>query len=208
MFVKKIQILLIFIFVQIIISDKQSKPNNNKPNNNKPNNNQPNNNKPNNTNQNTQNNKTNITGNKNVSNNLINETLLFPLENDTINITRINDTLIFYMNYNFNKKKFIRIILIILSSIIFLSIIYSFYKVPLKIGIPIQCCLRTKYIIKGFIFLIFFPLTSIYFLMNIVFSFIDGIFPDNNFEEERLEQTDVSMNKKKEKNLMKFNEEK
>ena len=208
MFVKKIQILLIFIFIQIIISDKQSKPNNNKPNNNKPNNNQPNNNKPNNTNQNTQNNKTNITGNKNVSNNLINETLLFPLENDTINIRGINDTLIFYMNYNFNKKKFIRIILIILSSIIFLSIIYSFYKVPLKIGIPIQCCLRTKYIIKGFIFLIFFPLTSIYFLMNIVFSFIDGIFPDNNFEEERLEQTDVSMNKKKEKNFMKFNEEK
>ena len=44
--------------------------------------------------------------------------------------------------------------------------------------------------------------------MNIVFSFIDGIFPDNNFEEERLEQTDVSMNKKKEKNFMKFNEEK
>ena len=188
MFVKKIQFLSIFILIQIIIANKQNKPNTNKPNN---------------TNQTNQINNTNKT-----SNNSINEKLLFPLENDTINITGINDTLIFYMNYNFNKKKFIRIILIILSSIIFLSIIYSFYKVPLKIGIPIQCCLRTKYIIKGFIFLIFFPLTSIYFLMNIVFSFIDGIFPDNNFEEERLEQTDVSMNKKKEKNFMKFNEEK
>ena len=187
MFVKKIQFLSIFILIQIIIVNKQNKPNTNKPNN---------------TNQTNQINNTNKT-----SNNSINEKLLFPLENDTINITGINDTLIFYMNYNFNKKKFIRIILIILALMILLSLIYSLYKVPLKIGKSIKCSQRTKYFCKGLTFLFFFPLTSIYYLLNILFSFLDGIFPDN-IDAEVLQQTDMSINKKKENNFMKFNEEK
>ena len=187
MFVKKIQILLIFILIQIIITNKQNKPNTNKPNN---------------TNQTNQINNTNKT-----SNNSINEKLLFPLENDTINIRGINDTLIFYMNYNFKKKKFIRIILILLSSIIFLSLIYPLYNVPLKIRKPINCSQRTKYFCKSLTFIILFPLTSIYYLLNSLFSFLDGVFPDN-FEDEILRQTEVSINKKNDKNFMKFNEEK
>ena len=191
MFVKKIQFLSIFILIQIIITNKQNKPNNTKPNNT----NQNNNTKPNNTNQNNQSNNINKTTVSNITSNLTNEKLLFPLENDTINIRGINDTLIFYMNYNFKKKKFIRIILILLSSIIFLSLIYSLYKVPLKIRKPINCSQRTKYFCKSLTFIFFFPLTSIYYLLNSLFSFLDGVFPDN-FEDEVLRQTEVSINKK------------
>ena len=89
------------------------------------------------------------------------------------------------MNYNFKKKKFIRIILILLSSIIFLSLIYSLYKVPLKIRKPINCSQRTKYFCKSLTFIFFFPLTSIYYLLNSLFSFLDGVFLDN-FEDEVL----------------------
>ena len=79
------------------------------------------------------------------------------ISNKTLNID--SDTININFNYNLNKKKLFLITILITISLLLLSLIYSFWKVPLKKGYACRCCQRTKYFFKGLISLIFLPIT-------------------------------------------------
>ena len=129
------------------------------------------------------------------NNKISNNSLLFPLENDTMNIKLTNETITFYINYNFKRKKFIIIILILISLFLILSLIYSLYKAPIK---NYNCYVRSKYFFKGLIFFIFLPFTIICLGMNGIYGFIDGVFLDYSLNNNTTEGN---------KNFNKLNEE-
>ena len=124
------------------------------------------------------------------------------ISNKTLNID--SDTININFNYNLNKKKLFLITILITISLLLLSLIYSFWKVPLKKGYACRCCQRTKYFFKGLISLIFLPVTIIYYLINGLFGFLDGVFPDTRLEDCKLDEVDEDINKKSNKNNKQF----
>ena len=124
------------------------------------------------------------------------------ISNKTINDD--SDSIKINFNYNLNKKKLFIITLISTLSVLLLSLIYSFWKVPLKKGYACRCCQRTKYFFKGLISLIFLPVTIIYYLINGLFGFLDGVFPDTRLEDCKLDEVDEDINKKSNKNNKQF----
>ena len=116
------------------------------------------------------------------------------ISNKTLNID--SDTININFNYNLNKKKLFLITILITISLLLLSLIYSFWKVPLKKGYACRCCQRTKYFFKGLISLIFLPITIIYYLINGLFGCLDGVFPDTRLEDCKLDEVDENINQK------------
>ena len=124
------------------------------------------------------------------------------ISNKTSNID--SETMNINFNDNINKNQFLITIILITLGILLLSIIYSFWKVPLKKGYACRCCQRTKYFFKGLISLIFLPVTIIYYLINGLFGFLDGVFPDTRLEDCKLDEVDEDINKKSNKNNKQF----
>ena len=128
------------------------------------------------------------------------------ISNKTINVD--SDTININFNYNLNKKKLFLITILITISLLLLSLIYSFWKVPLKKGYACRCCQRTKYFFKGLISLIFLPVTIIYYLINGLFGCLDGVFPDTRLEDCKLDEVDENINQKNNnKQFVELNEE-
>ena len=124
------------------------------------------------------------------------------ISNKTSNID--SETININFNYNINKNQLLISIILITLGILLLSIIYSFWKVPLKKGYACRCCQRTKYFFKGLISLIFLPVTIIYYLINGLFGCLDGVFPDTRLEDCKLDEVDENINQKSNKKNNQF----
>ena len=134
-----------------------------------------------------------------------NDTITSIVQNKTLNVESKDESIVIKMNYKINKRNLIIISLISIALLLLLSLIYSFWKVPLKKGYSCRCCQRTKYFCKGLISLIFLPVTIIYYLINGLFGFLDGVFPDTRLEDCKLDEVDD--NDKSKKEFMELQEE-
>ena len=122
-------------------------------------------------------------------------------KNKTLSFRTNGEFYVFNLKYKTSRKSFIKLLVIFISTLLFLSLMYSCFKVPLASGYNKRHCQRTKYFVKAFFFLLFLPCTIAYLLMIGLFGFLDGIFPENNFSNNVIqdEKGNLKSNKKKKK---------
>jgi hypothetical protein len=81
------------------------------------------------------------------------------------------------------------------------SIIYSFCKVPLKRGYRCRCCERTKWILKAFVYQIFFLFFIVEFLFRMLFKCLELCCPDTKTEDNKLSDEENQKKSKQSKFL-------
>lgn len=135
-------------------------------------------------------NETNITSSSNE--NIIQDNNHFVIKHEMdISINKQFTT--YYIHLIFNTKILLIVISVLFGIIIILSIIYSCYKVPLKSGYNPRHCMRSKYFLKAFLYILFFPCVIIYHCIFVLFKFLDGVCWDQQLEQRTL--TDPNSNK-------------
>ena len=114
----------------------------------------------------------------------------------------------YYINLILNTKYLLILISVLFGIIIILSIIYSCCKVPLKSGYKPRHCMRCKYFLKGFLYILFFPCVIIYHCLFILFSFLDGVCWDQQLEQRTFteQQSSNQQNQPKQKQYIELSE--
>ena len=127
----------------------------------------------------------NLDENTTINNNSNNNNNRFIIQNE-MNLSINTKQTAYYINLILNTKYLLILISVLCGIIIILSIIYSCSKVPLKSGYKPRHCMRCKYFLKGFLYILFFPCVIIYHCIFILFSFLDGVCWDQQLEQRTL----------------------
>ena len=77
-------------------------------------------------------------------------------KNKTLSFRTNGEFYVFNLKYKTSRKSFIKLLVVFISTLLFLSLIYSCFKVPLRSGYNKRHCQRTKYCVKAFFFYYFF----------------------------------------------------
>lgn len=135
-------------------------------------------------------------------------TPLSPTQNkDTFHLSLNKNTFSLFIDISLSTKLLIIYTSIIIGIILLLALIYSFCQVPLKKGYSCRCCMRTKYFIKGIIFIILSPCVVLYYCMNAIFGCLDGFIPDKKLEDCKLDEPSEEKKEKKKDKFVELKEE-
>ena len=109
-----------------------------------------------------------------------------------------------------NKELIMTISIAVPTLLVIISILVSFYQIPLHRGFKCRCGERTKWFLKAFFYQIFGVFVLFYYLLKFFEKILDCIWPDTKEEDNKLKE-DISQpkeeNDQKKKKFFEMNDD-